>query len=283
MSCLFKIHEMYVDLNKTEKKIADYFINMRDDATGQTIDEISLMTKTSKASIVRFCKMLGYKGYRDFMLHFSASNISNKTDSMPYSDIRPGDSASVIMHNVFNSSKQSIDQTLLVIDEYEVSKAVNLMRRANRIDFFGVGACSVIAQDAQQKFMRINKLSYAFSDSHLQATVTATLNAEDVLVIISYSGETLDTLKIAMLAKSYNAKIISITKYGENSINKIADIKLYVSSPESPIRSAATGSRIAQLCLIDVLYTGVVSLDFEASKDYLDKTRDALRTFNMKV
>ena len=79
-----------------------------------------------------------------------------------------------------------------------------------------------------------------------------------------------ETIKIA---KTTGATTISITKFGNNTLSEKADIKLFISSPETSMRSGARGSRIAQLNVIDILFTGVGSIEYPEIKKYLDRTR----------
>jgi len=276
-----EIRNAYANFSKSQKRIADYFLQNAHHASGKTIDEVAERVGVSTATIVRFARSIGFSGYRDFIMRFTSgvTEISNGVDAMPnYLDAIPGDSIGQIMGHIYATTKQSIEQTMAVSDEESIARAVTCMRKAKRIDFFGMSAGSIIAQDAQQKFLRINKISYAFSSSHIQATATSTLTPEDVCVVISYSGETADTIRIAEISKERGACVISITKFGDNSISRLADINLFVSSPESEFRSSATGSRISQLCIIDILYTSLVSLEYNTVKQYLDDSRKVLRS-----
>jgi len=276
-----EIRNSYSKFSKSQKRIADYFLQNAQHASGKTIDEVAERVGVSTATIVRFARLMGFSGYRDFIMRFTsaAQDENGVTEVMPnYLDAIPGDSIEQIMGHIYATTRQSIDQTMAVGDPASIAKAVERMRSANRIDFFGMGASSIIAQDAQQKFLRINKVSYAFSSSHIQATATSTLTADDVCVVISYSGETVDALRIAEISKDMGACVISITKFGDNSISRIADINLFVSSPESEFRSAATGSRISQLYVIDILYTSVLSLEYDNVKQHLNSSRKALKT-----
>jgi len=275
-----EIRNAYANFSKSQKRIADYFLQNAHHASGKTIDEVAERVGVSTATIVRFARSIGFSGYRDFIMRFTASvaEANNGSDTMPnYLDAIPGDSTQQIIGHIYATTIKSIEQTMAVTDEASIANAVECMRKAKRIDFFGMSAGSIIAQDAQQKFLRINKVSYAFSSSHIQVTATSTLTPDDVCVVISYSGETADTLRIAEISKEKGACVISITKYGDNSISRIADINLFVSSLESEFRSAATGSRISQLCIIDILYTSLVSLEYDKVKQYLDDSRKALK------
>src|SRR5699024_12797298 len=138
----------------------------------------------------------------------------------------------------------------------------------------GVGASGIIAQDAQQKFLRIDKLSYAFSDMHTAATLVANANADkgDVVIGISFSGETPEVASILQLANENNINTISLTKYGHSNVAERADINLYTSATqEQTLRICATSSRMAELHVIDTFVISVALLLYYTSVKYLDR------------
>lgn len=271
---ILKLKEVMDDLKPSEKKIVHFILNNTEEAVGLFIGDLAERCGTSKASVIRLCRTLQYEGYRDFAIALAADVASQKPESETYTDIRIGDNFETIIKNVCHNTKKSIDDTLVVLSVKEVEKAINAIHKAKRIDFYGVGASALIAQDAQQKFMRINKYASAYADPHMQMTAAANLSKNDVVVVISYSGETDDVIDTVKIAKESGATIISITKYGINTLSELSDIHLFLSSPETTMRSGAMGSRIAQLTIIDIIFTGVASLEYPNIKKYLDRTKD---------
>ncbi len=271
---ILKIKEALNDMKPSEKKIANFILNNTDEAVGLFIGDLAERCGTSKASVIRLCRTLHYEGYRDFAIALAADVASKKPDDAVYTDIRAGDNLEIIIKNVCHNNKKSIEDTLHVLNYKEVERAINAIHKAKRIDFYGVGASGLIALDAQQKFIRISKYAWAYTDSHLQATAAANLSKNDVVVVISYSGETNDIIDTVKIAKESGATIISITKYGINTLGEMSDIRLFLSSPEMTMRSGAMGSRIAQLTIIDIIFTGVASLEYPNIKKYLDRTKE---------
>lgn len=269
---LLKIKEAINNLKPSERKIADYILSNTDEIIGLSISELADRSGTSEAAVVRLCKTLQFNGYRDFKIDITSDIASQRTEESKYTDIRAGDKLETIIENVCHNNKKSIEDTLEVLDYEEVSKAVNVLHKAKRIDFYGVGASGIIAMDGQQKFMRINKFCQAYIDPHLQVTAAANLQKGDAAVLISYSGQTKDIIDSMKVAKGSGATIIAITKYGKSILSEGADIKLYLSSPETSMRSGAMGSRIAQLNMIDIIFSGVASLEYNDIKKYLDRT-----------
>lgn len=273
---LLKLKEAMNNLKPSERKVAEFIIGHTDEIMGLSIGELSERSGTSETAVVRLCKTLNYNGYKDFRLDMTSDIISQKSEETVYTDIRPGDDIETIIKNVCLNNKKSIDDTLKILDYDEVKKAVEVIRKSKRIDFYGVGASGIIAFDGQQKFLRINKNCHAFADPHMQITSAANLSCDDAAVIISYSGETRDIIDSMRVAKASGAVIIAITKYGKSTLSEEADINLFLSSPELSLRSGAMGSRIAQLNMIDIIFSAVASLEYNNIKNYLDRTHKAM-------
>jgi len=270
--CLVKLREVFDDLKPSEKKVARYILNYTDEVVGMPIGELAERSGVSKAAVVRLSKTLGFSGYRDFAIEIAGDMASQKPDENEYTDIQPGDKLETIIKNVCLNNKKAIDDTLQVLDQGEVKKAVEAVHKAKQINFYGVGASGIVALDASQKFMRINKFCQAYTDPHLQVTAAANLMKGDVAFAISYSGETKDILESARVAKQSGAIIIAVTKYGKSTLSETADIKLFLSSPETTMRSGAMASRIAQLNMIDIVFSGVASMEYRQIKKHLDRT-----------
>lgn len=270
--CFLKISESLESLTKKEQLIAKYILQYSQDVPQMSIHELAVASGTSPSSVVRLCKSLGYSGYKEFCRLLTADISANRQDEIVYEDVHPGDSLASIAKNVVFSNMYAIESSLQILDIDQLEQAVTAISEADRIDFYGVGASSLVALDAQNKFLRIHKNSNASEDPHLQILRAATLEKGDVAVVISYSGETRDILMIADTAKKASATLIAITKYGKNSLSALADINLCTYSTETLIRSGAMSSRISQLTIVDILYTAVVSNHYGELKPFLDKS-----------
>ncbi|GIO40053.1 MurR/RpiR family transcriptional regulator [Paenibacillus antibioticophila] len=275
---LIKIREMRESFTPVERLVGDYILENTEEIPHLSIKELAQSSKTSDASVLRFCKTMGYSGYRNFIVSISASLGSRDEDARAqYTDIRPGDDLSTIISNISLNNIKSIEDTLSVIDRKEIARAVELLRHSKRIVFFGIGASGIIGMDGQQKFSRINKMCHAYTDGHSQLTAATLLEKDDVAIFISNSGATSDILDALEIAQRNKAKCIAITKYNKSELAERADIVLSISTPEITIRSGAMGSRIAMLTIIDILFAGVASAEYEQVKTYLTKTHNILK------
>jgi len=275
------IGDALASMTVTEKKVADYVLQNLAFIPTLSIKELSLLIGVSEASVLRFCKTIGYQGYRDFTIRLSAligyQKVQNPPEEKRYTDIQMGDSVKSMIGNVTYNNIRSLSDTLAVLDEGEVEKAVAILCSTANVYWFGLEASSLVCIDAVQKFSRINKPFRAFSDVHGIKISASLLSCNDAAVFVSNSGETPELLDALDLAKANGAKIIAISRYSKSTLVRAADVFLRISTPELTFRSAAMGSRIAMLNIIDILFTSVASETYDETKKYLDVTREALK------
>lgn len=279
---LIRIKEIIDDLNPSEKKIAEYILKTPKEISDLSIKDLADKSGSSQSAVVRLCKILGYKGYKEFRITIAKDTAKANKDENMYNDINPQDDIDTIIKNISYNNKKSIDNTVEVLSKKSLEEAVEVISKADKVDFYGVGASYLIALDAFQKFTRINKNVRATSDTHLQIEFASNLKKGDVAVAISYSGETKDTFESIEVAKNAGATTISITKFGSNSISNLCDINLFVLSPEITFRSGAMSSRIAQLNVVDILFTSVAGRMFGDVKKFLENTRMSTRIKRIK-
>ncbi|GIP38771.1 putative HTH-type transcriptional regulator [Paenibacillus sp. J31TS4] len=275
---LVRLREVLDQLNPSERKVADYILVYPERMIQLSGAQLAEECSSSQAAIVRLCKSMGVKGFQDLKLRVAGDVQEQRKDkvSSGYQEIRPHDSIGTIIEHVSNNNIQSIRDTVKILDPDAVVRAVDAIYGAKRIFFYGLGASNLIAQDAQQKFLRINKPSFTFADPHVQLTSAVTLTPDDLAIGISYSGETRQVIASLKAAKENGAVTMSITKYGASKLAQYSDIPLAISSTENEIRSGAMSSRITQLNVIDILYLAVASRNYESSVQYLDKSRQAI-------
>ncbi|AIF44217.1 MurR/RpiR family transcriptional regulator [Virgibacillus sp. SK37] len=269
------IKEMVNHLAPSEKKIAEYILNNPEESILLTALMLGEKSNTSSAAVVRLCKSLGFSGFQELKIRVAGD--LQEEDIRGYRDIDPKEDVKTIIDKVTSNTIQTLRETVDILNEKNIQEAVALLGNADSVLFVGVGASYLAAKDAEQKFIRINKNAHAFSDAHMAATAIANKGSKDVVVGISFSGNTKEIAKLLELAKQNNVKTISITKYGSSLITQFTDIPLHTSAAkEATFRSGATSSRIAQLHVIDILLMCLASQEYQQTITYLDETRKAV-------
>lgn len=251
-------------LSQMERKLAERILSSPSEIVHMGITELAEQCGISPATVTRFCKAFHFKGFPDFKVKL-ASEIAH-SDGAPqdgsYQDIVAGNPLSVIVEAMQANHLASIRDTTSLLDIDRLQAAVDLLCRARRVDLYGMATSSIVAQDFYQKLIRIGVNCTAFADSHMQITSASTLSAGDVAFAVSYSGETPETIDALTCAGASGASTIALTSYGSSRLATLADIPLFSSSLEQGMRRGDMASRIAQLHIIDILFTGMVSTRF---------------------
>lgn len=261
------INSHYPSLTNSEKKIADYVLDHLQKVVYYSVTDLAYEVGVGETTVLRFCRKIGMKGYQEFKLTIAQSLVSMEQEK---------EESDNLIDTIANNTIKGLEETASMISESDLNVAIEMMDKAKSIHFFGVGTSGVTALDAKTRFLRIGRQTEAIVDSHLQAMSAAALTEEDVVVAISVSGSTRDTLESLEIAKENGAKIIAITYYTRSPITQFADIVLTGGAKESPLGGGSLIAKISQLYVVDLLCTGLVLKDKEAVLQMKEKTAKAV-------
>ncbi|MGY3717651.1 MurR/RpiR family transcriptional regulator [Sutcliffiella cohnii] len=197
-------------LPPSERKIAQFILDNPYDSISLTASELGKRSSTSGAAVMRLCKSLNLEGLQD--LRIRVAGDLQKSFEQGLREFEHNENPLSIIQQMTNHTIHTMRETANLLNVEELQKAGQALAKAKTIHFFGIGASSIIVADAQQKFLRIGKVAYSFKDTHLASTLVANANENDVLVGISFSGETQEVVKILELANQRNVCTISLTK-----------------------------------------------------------------------
>lgn len=275
-----RIRSTYDSLSKVEKKVADYFLNNMENVFNKPIAQLAQEAGVSKVAWVRFCKDIGFDGLKDLKKALFSQMCEKEDDvsSEPFSDVRNIVNTRFLIEGIKQNSIRAIQDTAELLDPDSLEEAAKAILNARSVRIFGVGASGMVGQDLHSKLMRISKNSYFGTDHHSQLTYAASMTPEDVAVLISTSGTTAEILEILSLIKRCGSHSIALTKYSKTPLTMHADTVLYISTPEITMRSGAMSSRLAQLMVIDALFTSVAHMDYDAIAVSLEKSHESIHS-----
>lgn len=269
-----QLREFRKEASPTEQIIIDYVLKNPDETSRLTIYELAEKTYTSPSSIIRLCKKNGFSGYKEFskeLIYEQAIRENYKETEI--TDLSRTDVTEDIITKVTHKNILSLEETQKMLDLDILEASVKAIHNSERLSIFGIGASQIVAKDAKLKFTRINKMAFVSEDWHTQLLYAKNMSEEDVALVISYSGKTEEMVECAKTAKNNGATVISITQLGDSPIEALADYSLYVASNEFSFRSGAMSSRLAQLNLIDIIYSTYVSQMYDKSLEILERTQ----------
>ncbi|WP_241966460.1 MurR/RpiR family transcriptional regulator [Staphylococcus nepalensis] len=279
---LILLESSLTNLNPSEYRVAQYVIDHPHETINSSIQHLANLTNVSEATIVRLSKKIKCKGFQDLKMKI-AMELNNANERGPdYDELNMNYSKESVINSISQSNIKSIKNTAQILSPEELEQAILILNKARKICVFGIGASSIIAEDLKQKLTRIDKWCEVGKSYDEQATLSANLTNEDVVIAISNTGQTEDMIQSLSLARDKGSQIISITKYSKNYIADLANINLFFSSVEKPVRSAAMSSRIATLNVIDILFISLASRNYERYTKLLENTRQAVKVKKRK-
>jgi RpiR family carbohydrate utilization transcriptional regulator len=271
---LERLRALRPDLPPTARRIADYFIDHASDVVHMSVTEVAERTESSEGSVVGLCQQVGARGFQQVKIALARDLV--QPVQFIHEDLTQKDDLPVVVTKIFNSGLQAMRDTMHALSVPDLARAVTAIRKAKRVEVFGIGSAATIAEDANYRLLRIGIESRVSVDSHIQAITASLCTAKSAVLTISHSGSTIETLTATRLAKEAGATTIVVTNYGRSPILEHADIVLNTMARETQFRTEAMTSRIAQLAVIDALIAGLALADYDRSVATINKTFEIL-------
>jgi len=249
---LIKIRSMQGTFTDAQRQLTDYIANNSDEIPFMSVHKLAERTDVSVASISRFVRTMGYDNFKDFKTQLGKDTLSSFEGI--YQEITPKDDDNDIIDKVFAGNIKSLEQTRKILNQVELIKAAGAVARSKRLVFFGIGSSGNIASDAALRFSQLDMQAEAYIDSYQAVNQSLRMKKGDVAFGISHTGRSAITVEALRLAGENGATTIGISNHLKSPLNRVSDIFLCTSFPDSRVKVAALSSRIAQMCLIDALY-----------------------------
>lgn len=247
-----RIRSMREQLTGSDEKLANYIIENATITRSMTIQALAQGTNLSTATVSRFVKRIGYSSFREFSLSLA---IATPTEATFFGEIDENDNPEAIVKKVFSGAQNALTATSDLLKPADMIQATDWLINARRVGLFGIGGSSIVAFNGYHKLLRTPLDVEQHPDYDVQLMQAVRMKSSDVAIIISHSGRNSDTLKIAEQLKENGVKIIAITAYPQADLAKHADLVLASAAEEVNIRSESMSSLIAQITIVDSLFT----------------------------
>lgn len=251
---LERIRKAHAQFSPAEERVASLILAQPRAVMSEPISAIAQRANVSQPTVIRFCRTMGCQGLADFKLKLA----SGMTGTIPvtHSQVHGGDSSLDIGVKVVDNTIAAMMEVRNNLNADTLSKVIDILSHARRIEFYGFGSCGLVAKDAQQKFFRLGIPSSVYTDPQLQEVSAALLTPADVAVIISHSGRLRHLATTVEVASNTGATIIALAP-NHSPLAKRAAYTLAVEHDEGSAMHIPMVSRILLLLLIDMLTVGV--------------------------
>lgn len=271
-----RINSKMNSLTISERKVVEQ-LKMHEQPFLLSMNELSLLSKVSEPSVVRLYRKLGYASYQELKVALAQEQVNNGITSIGnYNEIKDEDLADVVFDKMADQLATAMSMTKEKINVQQMEEAVQIISKADRVFFFGQGLSGNIAEDGAHKFMRMGGTTIAVKDPHYQAIYANHMCKDDVVIVISHSGETVNIIEVVKMSQKSGAFVIVITSNSNTTLAQMADTLLLTQAQETEKRSDAMVSRLVQLALIDTLFTRVVAIGGSHVKESINRSRLAV-------
>jgi glucokinase len=249
-----RIRQLQPELTPAEQRVASLVLEQPRLVLNEPIAGIAKLADVSQPTVIRFCRSLGFLGLADFKLKFASS----LTGAIPvrHSQVRHSDSTHDLSAKVIDNTVSAILKFRDQLDVRAIDRAIELVSRAKRIEFYAMGNARVVALDGQHKFFRFRIPTALYGDSHLFSLAADLLGPGDVVVAISNSGRLPELLSAVDKARAAGADVIAISS-SQSPLARRASVLLAVDHAEDNTSFLSMISRVLQLLLIDIMAVGV--------------------------
>ena len=266
-------------LSKSEKKVALAVLEQPNQTVSQNITALAKSAQVSEPTVVRFCRTLGYDGWHEFKLKLAQGLAL----AMPGANEQPAqdDLAADLVNKICSRSINTLLDLRNNLNPEAVQRALDILSRAKKIEFYGQGTSGIVAADAQHKFFRSGVPTVAYSDPNIHSIAAALLRGGDALVAISQRGNSPALVRSVKLARRGGADVIVLAPSG----TPLADLAtvlipidlVFNTDPYTPI-----SARLAYLVVIDVLAVGLALQRGPEFRKKMQNAQKALQEFDMQ-
>ncbi len=237
--------EIINSLTISELDVLRFIDNNKSVILDYSIQNLAKETFVSTATIIRLCKKLGYSGFSElkYYIREEINHIEKYRKSATFDQI--------LSHNV-----KSITETAAMLEEGKITEIVNkMLNREVKIHFFGKGLTSTVLDYASKQLLTYNRANFVYHDTHIAYLAAESMDENDLLFVASLSGYTHQVVRMAQIAKSRKACVVTISTNKENDLAKIGDYNFTVFEDVNRSERHDIASRIPILFILNVIIT----------------------------
>ncbi|MBO1199968.1 MurR/RpiR family transcriptional regulator [Staphylococcus simiae] len=275
---LTKIDHQYPYMTQNEKKIAQFILNCPQKVIHMRSQDLAKKLDISASSVIRFSKKITDSGFNDLKL--SISKYVPKASSLYNVELVHNESTSSLRNKLHSRTVKTLGYANDEINDDIVDDICHYLKHSNTIFIYGFGSSFVAATDMYQKLSRVGLNKQLVQESHIFATLLATHNSNDCVILITNNGMQNELQSMVKVIVDYHIPIVTITSTKDNPVALASNIVLtYGKTNDNETHMSGTTSLFAQLFTIDVIYYRYVALNYHASLDFITQSKMALDNY----
>ncbi|HGI5212772.1 TPA: MurR/RpiR family transcriptional regulator [Providencia alcalifaciens] len=259
----------------TEQRIAQFLLEYRDSLVAMNAAELAQAAGVSSASVIRFARQMGYRGYPEFKVDYLSDEKQHKAESL-YGNLSRNDDTAQIIAKSGQLFISAIEKSLELLEPAAVDAVAQKLVEANRIVLFGIGSSAIVANDIFHKFIRVNKSALFSPDLYVQLSYSANLGDGDLAIAVTARGNTPEVNRMLKSAHDNGCTTIALTRFGQDDAARLADLILPYYYDEQHSQLGVITPQVLQMVIFDTLFFKYLTLANEDADIALQKGRQAV-------
>lgn len=254
MNIINIIKENMDKMTKSEYNVALYCLGNLNDFAFDTLDSVAGKIGTSTSSVLRFCRRLGFDGFKPFQE--SIRETFRYQPSLPdkfSKAVKKGTSGNLVDKTLSNSIA-CLEKTFGEMPYERLYDAANRINEAKRVFTFGMRESFALAHYAYTRFVSVREnvqLLSAGNCAEVEALIG--ISREDVCIVYLFHRYTKQALDVITALKRQGACIILVTSPPFEVASENATVLLPCYVDVDGIKN----SSVAAVCLTDYLCNAV--------------------------
>lgn len=271
MSIIDKL-KLAEELTSAEMETVKYILDNQEEIINLNISDLAAAAFTSNATIIRICRKIGLSGYKEFKIKL-VKELERKRKEKADVDInfpfREKESGEEIIKRIAELSKESIERCYESISSDDISKAAELILKAQSTYIYATGDSLISSIGFANRLTKLKVNTVIAGQYGETAANTYNVTEDDVALFVSYSGRSIIEDKYMKVLRGSGCKIIMITA---SNASEGFDIVIRFPDEESNEEKIATYySQISINYILNCIYAVIFASDY--SRNYNKKHR----------
>ncbi|HEU4342116.1 MAG TPA: MurR/RpiR family transcriptional regulator [Candidatus Binatia bacterium] len=217
-------------LNGAQKRLGHYLQTDTSALLLSNVSDLARAVGVSKATVVRFAKSLGYKGFPEFRREIQQEmrRKLRAADRMEetFAEL---DNDENIFAKLIKRDIQLLEETLQAASFPDFHKAVEIILRARKVFLIGLNASMALAYLLHFRLVRVKKEAHwiFLTGGTSLLEQLAFMEAGDMLIAIDFLQVPREVQTALQHAKKVGAPVLGITDFPTSPIARAADVCLY--------------------------------------------------------
>ena len=223
----------FINGTSSELDIKNYILEHPEDIERMSARELGKATFTSAASVTRFCRKLGYKGYPEFRFKFISEIKFSTTKTKENIELLGQENVVTIVRKVTEGQKRAIEETSEGISFEKLKRVAENIHKAETVDFYAFDVNYYLTQYGSSQYFHARKKTNTYTATNMQAINALMSDEKHFAIFISHTGENGKLVEIAKILKEKKTKFLVITANKDSTLVSLADDFLFASAPKS--------------------------------------------------